>query len=252
MLDDVVRHLDGVLNNEEWADIDGSTNGLQVENSGEVENVGFAVDASAQTVRLAAENDLDMLVTHHGFFWGGMDKLTGQDYHRISLLVENDIALYSSHLPLDAHERVGNNVRLLGDIDATTTETFGEIGGEEVGYVGRLSPSMEFEEFVDEVEDAVNNEADVIDFGPDKVQDVAVLTGGGGGHVPDAAEAGADVLITGEPKHRAHHDAREYAINVVFAGHYHTETFGVRALKENIEQSTLDVGTYFIDVPTKV
>jgi len=252
MLDDVVRHLDGVLNNEEWEDIDGATNGLQVENSGEVEDVGFAVDASAQTVRLAAESDLDMLVTHHGVFWGGMDKLTGQEYHRVRLLVENDIALYSSHLPLDAHERVGNNVRLLGAIDATTTETFGKIGGQEVGYVGRLSPSESFEGFVGEVEHAVEREPDTIEFGPDKVQDVAVLTGGGGGHVPEAAEAGGDVLLTGEPKHRAHHDAREYGVNVIFAGHYHTETFGVRALKEDMEQGPLDVGTYFIDVPTEV
>lgn len=252
MLDDVVRHLDGILENEEWEGIDGSTNGLQVENSGEIENVGFAVDASAQTVRLAAENGLDMLVTHHGFFWGGKHHLVGQDYHRIRLLIENDIALYSSHLPLDAHERVGNNVRLLRELDATTTETFGEIGGKEVGYVGRVTPPVEFEEFIREVGDAVGREPDTVGFGNDRVRDVAVLTGAGGGHVPDAAEAGADVYITGEPKHRAHHDAREYGINVVFGGHYHTETFGVRALKEDIEQSPLDVGTYFIDVPTEV
>ena len=251
MLEETVSFLDDILNNDEWAGIDAATNGLQVENTGEVEKVAFAVDASVQTVEKAAERGADMFVAHHGFFWGGKDALVGQDYDRFRLLVENDISLYASHLPLDAHDEVGNNVLLLDALGATASHTFGEIGGRDVGYVGKLPSPMGFEEFVGSVENAVENEPTVLDFGPDEVEEVAVLTGAGGGHIAEAAETGADVYVTGEPKHRAHHDAREHSLNVVFAGHYHTETFGVHELLERVEWN-LDVETFYIDIPTQV
>ena len=251
MLEETVSFLDDILNNDDWAGIDAATNGLQVENSGDVDKVAFAVDASTQTVEMAAERDADMLVAHHGFFWGGKDELVGQDYERFRLLVENDIALYASHLPLDAHDRVGNNVLLLDALDATASHSFGEIGGQDVGYVGELPSPMGFKELVDSVENAVENEPTVLDFGSNEIEEIAVLTGAGGGHIAEAAETGADVYITGEPKHRAHHDAREHSLNVVFAGHYHTETFGVRELRKRVERN-LDVGTFYVDVPTRV
>jgi len=251
MLEETVSFLDDILDNDDWKGIDAATNGLQVENSGDVDKVAFAVDASTQTVEMAAERDADMLVAHHGFFWGGKDELVGQDYERFRLLVENDIALYASHLPLDAHDRVGNNVLLLDALDATASHSFGEIGGQDVGYVGELPSPMGFKELVDSVENAVENEPTVLDFGSNEIEEIAVLTGAGGGHIAEAAETGADVYITGEPKHRAHHDAREHSLNVVFAGHYHTETFGVRELRKRVERN-LDVGTFYVDVPTRV
>lgn len=251
MLEDTVHFLDDILDNEDWAGIDAATNGLQVENSGEVNEVAFAVDASTKTVEMAAERDADMLVAHHGFFWGGKDALVGQDYDRFRRLVENDMALYASHLPLDAHEEVGNNVLLLDALGATPTRSFGNIGGQDVGYVGELASSVGFDEFVRAVGDAVENEPTVLGFGPDEVEEVAVLTGAGGGHIAEAAATGADAYITGEPKHRAHHDSREHDLNVLFAGHYHTETFGVRALRERVDNN-LDVDTFYMDIPTEV
>ena len=251
MLDEVVTFLDGILNNDEWASVDAATNGLQVENSGDVSSVAFAVDAATETVDEAAERGADMLVVHHGFFWGGKDALVGQDYDRFRRLVENDIALYASHLPLDAHEEVGNNALLLDALDAAPVDSFADFGPGDVGYVGELTSPVEFDDFVYEIAETVDNKPDVLDFGPDEVERVAVLTGAGGGHVDEAAATGADVYITGEPKHRAHHDAREHALNVVFAGHYHTETFGVRALRDKVEIN-LDVETFYIDAPTRV
>jgi dinuclear metal center YbgI/SA1388 family protein len=251
MLEETVSFLDDILNNDDWAGIDAATNGLQVGNSGDVDTVAFAVDASVQTVEKAAERGADMFVAHHGFFWGGKNALVGQDYERFRLLVENDIALYASHLPLDAHDEVGNNVLLLDALGATASHTFGEIGGQDVGYVGELPSSVSIGDFARSVENVVENEPTVLDFGPDRVEEVAVLTGAGGGHIAEAAETGADVYVTGEPKHRAHHDAREHSLNVVFAGHYHTETFGVRELCERVERN-LDVETFYIDVPTQV
>ena len=243
--------MDEILDNDEWAGVDAATNGLQVENSGEVDKVAFAVDASVQTVKMAAERGADMLVAHHGFFWGGKDALVGQDYDRFRLLVENDIALYASHLPLDAHNEVGNNVLLLDAVDAEVVDTFADFGADDLGYVGRLPEPVAFDGFVRTVAEAVDRKPDVLDFGADEVEHVAVLTGAGGGHVAEAAETGADVYITGEPKHRAHHDAREHELNVLFAGHYHTETFGVRELRARVDRN-LDVDAFYIDLPTKV
>lgn len=253
MLEETVRFLDDLLNNDEWASVDAATNGLQVENSGDVDKVAFAVDASTQTVEMAAERDADMFVAHHGFFWGGKDALVGQDYDRFRRLVENDMALYASHLPLDAHNEVGNNVLLLDAVDAEVevVDTFADFGAGDVGYVGELPAPVDFDDFTRSVAEAVENEPTVLDFGPDEVESVAVLTGAGGGHIAEAAATGADAYVTGEPKHRAHHDAREHELNVLFAGHYHTETFGVRALRERVDNN-LDVDAAYIDLPTKV
>ncbi len=250
MLDEIVSHLDGILH-EDWTGSDAATNGLQVENSGDVSRVAFAVDAATQTVELAAERGADMLVVHHGLFWGGTDAVVGQTYDRIRGLVENDIALYASHLPLDAHESFGNNALLLDELGATPTERFGEFGGAEVGFVGELGTALPYDDFVGNVADTVDNEPVTLDFGPDEVERVAVLTGAGGGQVAEAAETGADVYITGEPKHRAHHDAREHGMNVIFGGHYHTETFGVRSLRREIDASFY-IDAFYIDVPTEV
>jgi len=251
MLEETVSFLDDLLNNDEWNDVDAATNGLQVENSGEVDKVAFAVDASTQTVEIAAERGADMLVTHHGFFWGGKDTLVGQDYDRVRRLVEKDMALYASHLPLDAHDEVGNNVLLLDALDAETVDAFADFGVDDVGYVGELPTPVDIDSFVYTVAETVDNEPEALLFGPDEVERVAVLTGAGGGHVAEAAETGADAYVTGEPKHRAHHDAREHGLNVLFGGHYHTETFGVRELRERVDRN-LDVDAFYFDVPTEV
>lgn len=251
MLDEVVTYLDGLLENDVWNPVDAATNGLQVENSGDVSSVAFAVDGATETVEEAAERGADMMVVHHGFFWGGKEAVVGQDYDRFRRLIENDIALYASHLPLDAHEEVGNNVLLLDAVGAEVFDTFADFGPGDVGYVGRLPSPVEFDDFVYEVAEALDNDPEVLEFGPDEVEDVAVLTGAGGGRVDEAASTDADVYITGEPKHRAHHDAREHGLNVVFGGHYHTETFGVGALRDRVERN-FDTETFYIDTPTEV
>lgn len=251
MLNRIADYLDDLLRNEEWSDIDQSVNGIQVMNSGDVSKAAFAVDASNLTIEKAAEVDTDLLVTHHGVIWGEIEQVTGQHYGRLKRLLKNDLALYTSHLPLDAHEDIGNNVLLMKELDISPEETFGDVGGQDIGYIGRLPETVNVDELIYEVENLVDNDSTVLRFGPEEIQDVAVLTGSGGRYIPDAAAAGADVLVSGEPKHRSHHDAREYGINAVFAGHYHTETFGVRALRREIENE-FDIDTVFIKAPTKV
>ena len=249
MLDEIVAHLDGILDNEAWADIDGAVNGLQVENSGEVDHVAFAVDACNETFDRCYEIGADMLVTHHGLLWGGLDSVTGQDYWRLRRLIEGDVALYASHLPLDAHGELGNNVLLLGELGCELDERFGDVGGERIGWIGELPEPLPLDDFAGRVEEAVDNEAEVVDGGPDEVERVAAVTGSGSDFLADAADAGADVLVSGEPKHRAYHDARERGIGAVFAGHYHTETFGVRALRDRVD-AAFDVETSYVEAPT--
>lgn len=250
-LTEIGEGLEDLLANDDWAGIDASVNGIQVENSGEIEKAAFAVDASVETIDEAASRDADLLVVHHGIVWGSIERLTGQGYDRFRRLVENDIALYVSHLPLDAHGEIGNNAVLIRELGGSPDEGFGEIGGRDVGYVGELDEGVGFEEFVERVESVTGFDPDVLGFGDDKVERVAVLTGAGGGHIDEAADVDADVFVSGEPKHRAYHDAKEHGVNAVFAGHYHTETFGVRELQRVVEEE-FGVATTFIDAPTSV
>ncbi|MFB6283134.1 MAG: Nif3-like dinuclear metal center hexameric protein [Halobacteria archaeon] len=251
MLNRIVEYLDYLLRNDEWSAIDASVNGLQVGSGVDVDKVVFAVDAAEQTIERAAGMEADLMVVHHGIIWGGLDRITGKVRNHLELLLENDLALYASHLPLDAHEDVGNNVLLLEELDGEPESGFGNFGGKEVGYVGELDEPREFDDIVYELNSKLNYDSTTLRFGDDTVEKVAVMTGSGADTLPEAARAGADLFISGEPKHKAHHEARELGINAVFAGHYQTETFGVRALRKVVE-SKFDVETEFIHEPTEV
>ncbi|MFP4632850.1 MAG: Nif3-like dinuclear metal center hexameric protein [Halobacteriales archaeon] len=243
-------YLDSLLDHEAWQALDAAYDGLQVENSGEVEKVAFAVDAAVETVERAVERDADALVVHHGVVWGAIDRLAGVTYDRVKALVEADLALYASHLPLDAHPEVGNNALLLEAVDAESVGTFGDVGGRDVGRTGALAEPTEFDGFVERVEAAVGHGATTLEFGGDSVKKVAALTGSGADFLEDVPDD-VDVFVSGEPKHKAHHVCRELGLNAVFAGHYHTETYGVRALKD-VVSAEFDVETTWIDVPTTV
>ena len=108
----IVRHCDRVLRTDEIGDYAGAANGLQVENSGAVTRIAAAVDASLATVNLAIAAQADLLLVHHGLFWSKSHPWTGKKYELLRRLLENNVAVYSSHLPLDAHPRLGNNARL--------------------------------------------------------------------------------------------------------------------------------------------
>ncbi len=251
MLRRITESLDELLQNDEWSGIDAAENGLQLENNGEVNTVVFTVDSGLECIEKAKRNDADLMVVHHGLVWGGIERITGSIYKRISKLVKNNIALYSSHLPLDAHPVHGNNVGLLEALDAEKESRWGEINGREVGWTGRLEIEKPMEVIINRLEDTLEADVTVLDFGDNEIQEIAVLTGAGGGLVEEAYQTGADLYITGEPKHRAHHTAKEYGLNVVFGGHYHTERYGVLSLKEWME-SEYDVETFYMDIPTKV
>jgi dinuclear metal center YbgI/SA1388 family protein len=239
------------LDRDAYADVDASANGLQIgPDSLEVDRVAFAVDAAVETIEQAAGRDADLLVTHHGISWGGIERVTGREYERIAAAVENDLCLYAAHLPLDGHQELGNAAGLADLLGLADREPFGTYGGEYIGQQGLAPDGLSVEglrETLGEL-DTGGREVQVLDFGPEEIQRVAIVTGSGVDWLDEAVAAGADVLVTGEGKQNAYHEARESGINVVLAGHYATETFGVRALRELVDDWGLE--TTFVDHPT--
>jgi len=251
-LSEFAGRLDELLDVADYADVDASANGLQVgPDDGAVETVAFAVDAAVETAERAADAGADALVVHHGLSWGGIERVTGRTYDRVAPLVERDVALYVAHLPLDGHQELGNAASLADLLDLEGREVFGEMGGVPVGQRGRLPEPTALDDLATRLAadlDTGGSPVQVLDEGPDPVEDVAVVTGSGADFLDAAVAADADLLLTGEGKGKLYHEARESEVNVALAGHYATETFGVRALRERAESWGLE--TVWLDCPT--
>lgn len=250
-LTEFTDRLDDRLCTAEYADIDASANGLQVgPTEATIERVALAVDAAEATIDTAIERDADLLLTHHGLVWGGLDRVTDRSYSRIAPLIENDVALYVSHLPLDGHQDLGNAAGLAADIGLTDTAPFGEYGGEYIGQRGRLAAPRSVTELratLDDL-DQGGQTTQVLPHGPEQIATVAIVTGSGADWLAEAEAVGADALITGEGKQQLYHDSREAGVNVFLAGHYATETFGIRAVGDLLTEWGLE--TTVIDHPT--
>ncbi len=244
--DELVAYLDNYLRVVEIPD--SSPNGLQVQGADGVARVAFAVDASVKTIRAAAAGKASMLVVHHGLWWGRHEQIVGTMHARIAALIESELSLYAAHLPLDCHHEVGNNVELARLLALRVECPFGNYKGVDVGVttVARRTPRTRF---VKAVESALRCKAQVLPFGPASVHRVAVVSGGGAMFAEDAARAGCDTLLTGESSHAAYHRAREAGVNLVFAGHYATETVGLEALRRHLG-ARFGLGTAFISAPT--
>ena len=188
-------------------------------------------------------------MVHHGLFWDGLTPVTGRHYRRLRSLIEHRVGLYSCHLPLDGHAEVGNCAVLARLLGIEVTGRFGSYKGVELGWRGTLQEPLEPAGLVDRVAEVVGGPVRHLAGGPPEIRTVGVLTGGGGSFVREAAAEGLDAFVTGEGSHHNYFDAVEYGIHVLFAGHYATETFGVRTLGEHLaERFGLDVT--FLDQPT--
>ncbi|QZX98428.1 Nif3-like dinuclear metal center hexameric protein [Halobaculum rubrum] len=247
-----VDRLDAKLDTDAYADLDASPNGLQVGgDAGEVETVAFAVDAVEATAEAAVDLGADALVTHHGMIWGGLDRVTGREYDRIEPLVANDVALYVSHLPLDGQQELGNAAGVADVLGLVGREPFGEIGPEHVGQRGVAPDGYTADELAATLEAELDHGGEGVQalaFGPDEIESVGIVTGSGSDWLREAEELGLDALVTGEGKGKAYHEAREAGVSVFLAGHYATETFGVRALQSLADDWGLE--TRYIDHPT--
>jgi dinuclear metal center YbgI/SA1388 family protein len=244
---DIVAHLDDLLQTAAVPDYSGAHNGLQVENSGVVDRVAVAVDASAETIRKAVAAKCNLLIVHHGLFWDGVPSISGRRYRRLKLLLENDIAVYASHLPLDVHPTLGNNACLARELGIEPVDHFGIHSGMPVGVWGNLL--IRREALAARLDDLLGVRVKLIPGGPEMISRVGVITGGAGSMIDAAVDARLDAFVTGEGAHHTYFDAMENGINVYYAGHYATETFGVRALGRHLEEK-FGLPFEFLDSPT--
>jgi dinuclear metal center YbgI/SA1388 family protein len=250
-LAEFAARLDDLLDVEDLDDLDYAVNGLQVgPEDGTVDRAAFAVDGVELTFEAAADRDADVIVVHHGVSWGGIDRVTGKEYDRLRSLIGNDLALYAVHLPLDTHRELGNAAGLAGFLDLDVTDGFGQEGPATVGVRARADDARSVEALRDRLADLPNEGVTLLDFGPERVEDVGIITGSGTDWLDEARAEGVDALITGEGKQPAYHEAREAGVNVLLAGHYATETFGVRSLQAVVDGWDEGIGTTYIQHPT--
>ena len=274
-LSDIVSYADRFLRIGEVGDWDNALNGLQIENSGRVTRIGATVDVSTRVLTEAGKRNVDFLIVHHGLFWSGLQPVTRSLRRQLQLAFETDMALYSAHLPLDIHPKVGNNAQLgaaLGlkstqqncrasvsdanPINRRFTETpyktksaelFLEEKGQPVGL--KIRASVLRSELVRKLQKALNAPVKVFGFGPKQTRTIGVVTGAAGTEIYRVAEENIDTFITGEAPHWAAVAAEELGMNLLLGGHYATEVFGVKALAAHLSKR-FRVPWEFIDCPT--
>jgi len=257
-LDDVVQYLDRYLRIREIPDDPKAVNGLQVENSGRIGAVVAAVDASQATIdgvvaMLEPGKPAPLLLVHHGILWDGNVPVTGRRYRRLAGLLDHDIPLYSAHNPLDIHPDVGNNAVLAERLGIQVEGWFGEYRGVAIGAWGQSPPSLDTREALalelDRILHTLKGSATLIPGGPEQPGRIGIITGAAGSMIAAARDARLDTFITGEGPHHTYFDAMEWGINVIYAGHYATETLGVQALASHLAEQ-FDLDWDFHDHPT--
>ena len=243
----VAAYCDRLLRTRAIHDYEGAVNGLQVENRGGVMRLAAAVDASLATVRLAIAARANLMVVHHGLFWSQRHPWTGKNYELMELLLKNDVALYSSHLPLDMHPRLGNNAQLCAALGLRKLKPFFQTKEQFVGL--RSTAAIPRDELVRRLGRATGTGVKLLPGGPKTCRRIGVVTGGAGAEVKLAADEGVDTFITGEGPHWTYALAEELGVNVLYGGHYATETFGVKALTEHLSKK-FRAPWVFLDHPT--
>jgi len=242
--------LRSLLEIEALSRVDDSLNGIQVGRSeGPIDCVAFAVDASMETMRRAAEAGARALMVHHGLFWGSAARITGSMRERVKFLLDHDLALAACHLPLDKHPELGNNAVLARMLGLADRKPFGLYHGVALGFSGTLEPALSLDEAIGRILPDGSRPLSVLPFGPKTIRTAAVVSGGAAMEAFQAVEAGLDLYVTGENSHSIYHAALEAGLNVVAAGHYATEVWGVKSLAERLA-ADFGVRTFFVDVPT--
>jgi dinuclear metal center YbgI/SA1388 family protein len=242
------NYLDDKLNINDFPD-DSSLNGLQVEGSQRVSKITLAVDACDLLIKKAVKNKSDMIIVHHGLFWGGRVPITGIIKRRLAILLKNDISLYAAHLPLDFHPEIGNNVQLASLLKLNEISSFGNYQGKEIGICGKLPRPISTEGLSRKISKILKTKVGTHSFGPSRIKRLAIVSGDGARLAAEAAKIGCDAFLTGETSHSVYHPSREAGITLFYAGHYVTETLGVKAVGKLLEKE-FNLKTVFVDIPT--
>ena len=252
-LETIAAHLDERLHIAEIHDYAGALNGVQVEHTGPVRRIAVAVDASLRAIQGASAAGANLLIVHHGLFWGGTQPLRAHSYQRIRALIVDDIAVYSAHLPLDLHPTLGNNPLLAHALDLVPTAGFAWSQGHHVGVQGESDiATADLVHRASRIAEAEGGALVTVGLSEARrTRRWGICTGAGASSdtLREAAAAGIDTLIVGEGPHHTAVEAPEMGIAVLYAGHYATETFGVRALGAELEQ-LFGLPWSFIAAPT--
>ncbi|MEP7064843.1 MAG: Nif3-like dinuclear metal center hexameric protein [Gemmatimonadota bacterium] len=249
----IANDLDSLLHTEGFPDYAQAINGVQVETQSDIVKVAAAVDLRERTIRSAADEGANLLLVHHGLFWGGLQALRGPYYRRIHALLSSGMAVYASHLPLDAHPEIGNNVLLARELGLAPSAGFARYESIEIGVRGEADVATA--DLIGAADKVAHRWGGGARSSPSeskrRTKRWAICTGAGASAdtLREAVEHSVDTLIVGEGPHWTAVDADEMGIVIIYAGHYATETFGVRALADHVGR-TFDLPTIFIDVPT--
>ncbi len=248
-LSSVVRHADSLLRPERFVDYEGAVNGLQFQNTGNVSRIVAAVDGTVPVVRKAIDAGGDLLVVHHGLFWGKSFPWTGRRAELLRLLVQHDLAVYSQHLPLDGHPKLGNAAGLARALGFTRPRPFFESKGAWIGVRVELPRPIRLSDLAKRLGTVLGSPPTVLPGGGPSCRRIGICTGGAGSEIAKAAREGVDTLITGEGPHWTYALAEDHGINALYGGHYATETFGVKALAAELARK-FGIPWVFVDHPT--
>lgn len=249
-LSSIIEFLDGLLKPDLYSE--NAYNGIQVGGwKKSIKKVAYAVDAGLSVIEEAVDNEADLLIVHHGLLWGEEQPLTDAYLKKIELLVKNQCSLFAAHLPLDGNLTVGNGAELARFLNLKQIEPFCEYAGATVGVKAKCDPQtiQQIADKLSKIDGAVTPL--ILPFGVDQIKTVAVVTGSGGFAIKVCAKEGIDLLISGEPKQELYHLTKELKCNAIFAGHYGTETFGVKALARKLEEN-FKLDTLYINQPTGI
>jgi dinuclear metal center YbgI/SA1388 family protein len=246
-LEPILQFLEETFRVSECKDYPNALNGLQVQGPADVHRIAVAVDASEVTIRAAVAREAQLLIVHHGIFWDGLGALTGPRFRKVHALLTGSLGLYSLHLPLDAHPKLGNCALLCRAMGLEPTEPFGHYEDIPIGWCA--TTNLDRQALKKRLSEAVGGDVHLVAGGPDVVDRVGVLTGAGASAIREAAETGLDTLVTGEAAHQHYHEAMEFGVNLYLGGHYATETFGVKALGAAVADR-FGVEWEFLEYPT--
>ncbi|OED35272.1 Nif3-like dinuclear metal center hexameric protein [PVC group bacterium (ex Bugula neritina AB1)] len=248
-LEELVTFLDKELDLHSFKRADISLNGLQVGDlDQDIQKVACSVDASLEVFQKSVEIGAQMLFVHHGLFWGKCIALRGIHYERFRCLINNSLALYAAHLPLDAHPLWGNNKGLADKLGLESMKPFGQYNDKMIGFSGKFSEPLEMKTIIQKLALEEKN-ITIWDFHSRPISSVAIISGDAPREVLQAIDEEMDLYITGESSHALYHECKEAGMNVIFAGHYETETYGPRLVGEMLSEK-FDLDVTFLDVPT--
>jgi dinuclear metal center YbgI/SA1388 family protein len=252
-LESVARYADVLLDSNNTKDYPNALNGVQLENTSPIRGIVAAVDFSSRSIQGTIAANSNLLLVHHGMFWAGLEKLTGAAYRRVQLLIESDIAVYASHLPLDRHPTLGNNVLLARELGLEPTQGFARFENFFIGVSGEID--IETSVLAMRARQFATTHGGDVKVSPSKngrrTKRWAICTGAGAASdtLREASSMGIDTLIVGEGPHWTAVQADENDLVVIYAGHYATETLGVRALAQHLGEK-FDLPWHFVSAPT--